>query len=116
MRVVLVVALAALLAGPAVSQVSERDKKRASLMGQMAYIFGGCEHHVPKGTADRIVSIITLDDGKEKTVQTRAFGQLYAEFYAKGRRNPEILALSDEQCGQILNDIADELNAVNRSQ
>lgn len=113
MRVVLVVALAGALAGPAVGQSGGLPRQQAVLAGEVAYIFGGCERYFPKEQADNLVSLIAMDDEKPKTNSDRARGQLYSEMYAKGRKDPQLAEMGENQCLGLINDVTEELRAVN---
>lgn len=116
MRTAWTIAIAvSLFAGAVAAETPEQFKKRAVLLGEMAYMVGGCERYFPKETADSLVSKLTGADGDAQTAAQRYLAGEWTKAYAAGRKDPDLAKADQERCLGLIKDVQKDIDALDKN-
>ncbi len=116
MRTALTIAVAlSLSASAAGAETPEQFKKRAILLGELAYMVGGCERYFPKETADELVAKFTGADGDAQTAAQRYLASEWTKAYAAGRKDPDLAAADGERCLGLIKDVQADIAALDKA-
>jgi len=97
------------LAVLALSTSPDHDRRRTVLLGELAFMFGGCERYFTKDQADKMVRSMTGAGVENKSDDQRLLGQIWAESYSKGRQEKLLNDLGPERCLGLVSDVLADL-------